>query len=455
MKKIAGLMLLLTVGLAAAAQQTKKVVADKIVGQVGDKIVLYSDIINAIADANRQGATLPPNPECVIIDGELSKKLLVIQAEHDSLQVGEEELEALLENQVRGYIQQYGGQQVLEEIAGKSVYQIKEDLRIPFKERKQSDMMRQQIVGDVKVTPYEVKAFFEKIPKDSLVYYESELELSQITIYPKATREVESYVAKQLNDAKKQIETGVRKFEFLAKQISEDPGSKDNGGQYNVNRNDRFWDPVFLSTSFKLKEGQISGVVKSKFGLHIIQLVSRSGDDALVRHILKIPPVTQDEIIEAKILLDSVRNEIASGRMDFNAAVAKYSDEDEAKYNGGQVQSRDGSPFVTIDQLDKDMVLALKEMKPGQITKAYQFTNERGKKGVRIVFLKSRTSPHRENIKDDYNKIAQRALEQKKLKALEKWFLEHVNTYYLKIDPEYKDCAVMKKWYQATTASNQ
>jgi peptidyl-prolyl cis-trans isomerase SurA len=432
---------------------TKKVIADKIIGQVGDKIILYSDILNTMSDIARQGGTMPPNPECMIMDGELSKKLLVIQAEHDSLLVSEEELDAMLDNRIRYYIQQYGGQAVLEEVAGKSVYQIKEDLRLPSKEGKLSEMMRGKIVEGIKITPTEVKTYWEKIPKDSLPFYESELEIAQITIYPKANRDIESYVAKELNEVRRQIESGQRKFETMAKLKSEDPGSKDNGGQYNVNRNDRFWDPVFLATSFKLKEGQISGVVKSKFGFHIIQLVSRAGDDAVVRHILMIPPITQDEVNEAKEKLDSVRNLIVTGKIDFGGAVGKYTDEEDAKYNGGVVQSKDGNQFLTIDQLDRDMVAALKDMKPGEVSKAYTFTNERGKKGVRIIYLRSRTTPHRENLKEDYNKIAQRALEQKKFKAMEKWFIQHVGAYYLKIDPQFADCEVMKRWNQAAVAN--
>ncbi len=432
---------------------TKKVIADKIIGQVGDKIILYSDILNTMSDIARQGGTMPPNPECMIMDGELSKKLLVIQAEHDSLLVSEEELDAMLDNRIRYYIQQYGGQSVLEEIAGKSVYQIKEDLRLPSKEGKLSEMMRGKIVEGIKITPTEVKAYWEKIPKDSLPFYESELEIAQITIYPKANRDIESYVAKELNEVRRQIESGQRKFEVMAKLKSEDPGSKDNGGQYSVNRNDKFWDPVFLATSFKLKEGQISGVVKSKFGFHIIQLVSRAGDDAVVRHILMIPPITDDEVKEAKTKLDSVRNLIVTGKIDFGGAVGKYTDEEDAKYNGGVVQSKDGSQFLTIDQLDRDMVLALKDMKPGDVSKPYTFTNERGKKGVRVIYLRSRTTPHRENLKEDYNKIAQRALEQKKYKAMEKWFIEHVGAYYLKIDAQFADCEVMKRWNQAAMAN--
>ncbi len=433
-----------------AIAQPKKVIADKIIAQVGDKIILRSDIINAIADYKRQGQenSLPPNPECAFLEGQLIQKSLVIQAERDSLVVGDDEIDAALDNQIRGFIREYGSQQVLEEIAGKTIYQIKEDFRQNFKERKQAEQMRAKILENVKMTPNEVKAFFELIPKDSLSFYESEIELTQVVVTPKANKDVDEYIIKQLYDYKKQVEAGQKKFDQLAKLFSEDPGSKENGGQYNVNRNDKIWDPAFFSAVFKLKEGQISSVIKSKFGYHIIQLVSRSGDDAVIRHILKVPPVTEEEVNIAKAKLDTVRGYLVKHMMPIGEAVTRFSDDESSKFNGGQIQGRDGSSFLAIDQLDKDLVLALKDLNVGDCSKPQYYTDERGRKLVRIVYLKSRTSPHRENLKDDYNKVAQRALETKKQKKLETWFKEHLPTYYILIDKEFSACPSLSTWFK-------
>lgn len=442
--------------LAISAQlsaQPKKVVADKIVGKVGDRIILKSDIFNAISDIKRQGGQLPDNPECILLEGELVKKALVIQAEKDSLPVSDEEIDALLDNQIRGFIQQYGSKETLEEVAGKSIYQMKEDFKVPFKEKKMAESMRSKILDNVKITPNEVKDYWNTIPRDSLPFYESEIELGKIVIYPKANRDIESYTAKQLNDIKKQIESGAKKFEQMAKLYSEDPGSKDNGGQYNINRNDKFWDPTFISTAFKLKEGQISNVVKSKFGLHIIQLVSRAGDDAVVRHILKIPEVTPDEIAEAKTKLDSIRNLLLTNKISFGEAVNKFSDEEESKFTGGMQQGRDGSSLITIDQLDKEMIPLIKQLKAGQYSQPQAFTNEQNKQGVRLVFLRTRTEPHRENLKDDYNRISQRALEEKKQNILEKWFAEHIRNYYIFIDEDFKGCKQLGVWQKQADLS--
>jgi peptidyl-prolyl cis-trans isomerase SurA len=305
--------------------------------------------------------------------------------------------------------------------------------------------MRNKIVQEIKITPNEVKAFYNKIPKDSLLYYDTEVEIGEIIIYPKASRELEKYAQEELAEFKKQVESGERKFETLASLYTDDPGSKQTGGMYNVNRTEKSWDPTFLQTSFRLKERQVSGVIKSKFGYHIIQMVSRAGDDATVRHILKIPQITDDEIKAAIAKLDSVRAKLITGTVNFGEAVAKYSEDEASKFTGGMRQCASGT-YCQIDQLDKEIIPVLKDLKPGEYSQPKFFTDERGKKGVRIVFLKTRTEPHRENLKDDYNRVAQRAIEEKKSNALEKWFNDRIPTYYIMVDEEFQGCTELYRW---------
>ena len=450
MKKFFVLFILVASSMAGMAQGQgqHKVVADKIVGIVGDKIILKSDVSNEILDRQRRGEQLPENAECLIMEQVLALKALVMQAEKDSLTVSDDEIEALLDNQVRGFIQAYGSKEALEQVAGRTVYQIKEDFRIPFRERKLAERMREKIVEGVKITPTEVKAYYEKIPKDSLLYYESEVEIGQVTISPKAGRELEKNAIDELNEYKKRVESGQTKFETLASLYTKDPGSKNTGGMYNINRTERQWDPTWLQAAFRLKEGQISPVIKSKIGYHIIQMVNRAGDDATVRHILLIPEVTDEEIKEATGRLDSARAKLIAGTMGFGEAVARYSDEDIAKYTGGMIQCGNGSTFCTIADLDKDIVAILPKLKPGEYSQPTVVTDERGKKSVRIIYLKTRTEPHRENLRDDYNRIAQRALEEKKAEAIEKWFNGKINTYYVMVDDDYKSCPQLTKWVQ-------
>jgi len=435
--------------------QPQRIVADKIIAQVGDRIILKSDIDNAIADYKRQDmeSQLPPHPECAFLQGQLIQKTLVIQAEKDSILVEDDELEALLDNRIRYFISQYGSQDMLEQIAGRSVYEIKEDLRQPFKEKTLAEKMQTKILENVKITPNEVKEYFDRIPKDSLLYYESQVEVSELVMYPKANKDLEDYVSAQLLEWKKQVESGQKKFDQLAKVYSEDPAVKENGGQYSINRTDKSWDPAFVAAAFKLKEGQISPVIKSKFGLHIIQMVSRAGDDAVVRHILKIPPVTDEEVKTGIKKLDSIRNKIVAGDMSFAVAVTKYSEDENSKFSNGARLANDGSTYITIDQLDKDAVVALKNMNVGDVSKPQTYTDERGRKVVRILYLKTRTEPHRENLKDDYNKAAQRALEIKKQMVLEKWFKEHIPNYYINIDKDYANCDGIEDWMKVVNAS--
>jgi peptidyl-prolyl cis-trans isomerase SurA len=444
MKKLLSAAFSLLVVSATMAQQ--KVVADKIVGIVGDKIVLKSEITIANEDIKRQGGQ--EQDDCTILDGMLVQKALVLQAEKDSIPVTEEEIDAEIDQKIRYFEQQYGSKEALEQIAGRTIYQMREEFRQPIKEQRMAQGMRNKIVDGIKITPTEVKEYYEKIPKDSLFFYESELQIGQIVIYPKASRDIELLAIDELNEYKTQVESGSKRFETLASLYSDDPGSKDKGGMYQINRMEKQWDPVFLAAAFRLKDGQISPVIKTKFGYHIIQMVSRNGDDAVIRHILRIPQITDTESKEAIVKLDSIRQQLVSGSIEFGAAVAKYSDDENAKFTAGILLARDGSNYLKIDELDKDMVLLLKKsnLSAGQYSEPNVFTDERGKKGVRVIYLLSKSEPHRENLKDDYNKIAQRALEQKKNKALQTWFQTRIATYYIMIDGDYRNCGNLSKW---------
>lgn len=446
---------ILLIGAATFAQGPHKVVADKIVGIVGDKIILKSDVYNDIEDRKRRNEPVPENADCFIMEQILALKALVLQAEKDSLVVGEDEIEALLDNQVRGFIQMYGSKEALEEIAGRTIYQIKEDFRQSFKERKLAERMRDKIVENVKITPQEVKEYFSKIPVDSLRFYESEIEIGQIAVFPKASRDLEKLVIDELNDFKKQVEAGQQRFETLAQLYSNDPAVKENKGQYAINRTEKNWDPAFINYAFRLKEKQISPVFKSKFGYHIILMESRAGDDAVVRHILRIPQVTQVEIDESIRKLDSVRAKLVAGTITFGDAVSRYSDDENAKYTGGMNQNpQSGGTFLTPDMLEKSLVeqLAKLNLQPGQYSQPVPFKDERDRQGVRIIYLKSRTNPHRENLKDDYDRIATRALEIKKQKVISDWFQSKIPTYYLMIDDDFKGCQSLNNWMQYAVA---
>ena len=302
--------------------------------------------------------------------------------------------------------------------------------------------MQRKIVDNIRITPAEAKAFFDRIPKDSLPFYESELEVGQIVVYPQASRDLEKYVIDELNHYKQFLESKSSTFAQLAKLYSQDPGSKDRGGEYEINRKDKSWDPSFIAAAFRLKDGEISSVIKTKFGYHIIQMEQRNGDEALIRHILRVPPITDEETNASISKLDSVRSKIIAGTLNFNQAALKYSEDEQQNLPVHFLSGEMVQPMLPSMNLDKDIVAMLGKLKVGEYRIPTPFTDEQSnKKGVRLVYLKSRSEPHRMNLKDDYNKISQMALEEKKAKAMDKWVRRRI-------------CRHITLWLQMILASN-
>ncbi len=447
--------LLLCTSLSLQAQIKEigaRVLADKIVGVVGDKIVLFSDLNNQILDFKRQGINVPENAECMILDRALSQKALVVQAQIDSLPVSDEEVQATIENKLREFIQAYGSEEEVVKISGKSLFQIREDFKDPIKERLYAQAMERKIVENVRITPNEVKAYYEKQIKDSLPFYEAMIEVSELVIYPKMNADAEAYLTEKLNNIKTQVESGRKNFATLATIESDDPGTKQNGGEFTINRatDKQFVDPTFFRTAFSLKEGDVSKVIKSKFGLHIIQMVSRKGDIAVVRHILKTPQFLDEDLIATKAKLDSIKELITTNKLSFGKAVELYSNDDDTKYTAGKKYGRNDNGELTallpIDKFDKDLIPILKDLKVGQLSSPVQFKNQQDKLGVRIILLERTTEPHRENLKDDYSTISKKASSEKKEEAMQQWFIKNLPRFYTKVAPEYANCDILKKW---------
>jgi peptidyl-prolyl cis-trans isomerase SurA len=446
MKNLFLLFFTITLSFVAKAQG---VIADRIVAVIGDKIILESDIKNRIDDMKRGGQEVPANAAALMLESMLSTKVLAQQAVKDSLPVSEEDIEAQLELRIRNFIQQFGTVEELERVAGKTIFQLKEDSREAVKEQKFAEEMQKEIMRIVKITPTEVKNYFENIPKANLNVYEAQVEVGQIVIFPKALRDVVELAKEDLNEYRERVIKGEKKFEVLARTYSDDPGTKDDGGLFTFKKNDNSVDQDFKIAAIKLKNpGDVSKVVKSAFGYHILQLVSKSGDDITVRHILRIPMVSESEFDAAKSKLDTVRSKLIAGTIAFPEAVEKYSEDDFSKYTGGFIPNpEDGSTFLTIDKFpEKDLVLMLKNLKLNQYSVPTTFTDQRGKKGVRIVYLKSQLPAHTENLKDDYSKIANRALEEKKGAEMEKWINKKLPTYYLHVENDFAQSDNLRNW---------
>lgn len=417
-----------------------KVLADKIVAVVGNEIVLRSDLINAAADNKRHHIDVVSGEDCDLLTDIVMHKALIAQGQKDSLHVDEQEIDAELEQRIRYFIRLYGGKEALEQIAGKTIYQIKEDNRKFIRDQKLADAEQRAITESVVVTPAEVKSYYNNIPKSNLAFYETTFEVGELVLYAKPGEEMEQYAKDELTSFKKKIEQGIFSFETVARMYSDGRETYKNGGLLEYNRNDNTEDPLFLQTIFSLKEGQLSKVFKTKTGYHLVQLISRNGDDVAIRHILKRPVITETAMQKTMARLDTIRFGLVAKASTFSGAVERYSEDPKSKFTAGIVTNVMGNTNLTIPELDKDIVVRLDKLKTGEYSEPFSFTDENGRRGAKLLYLKSRTEPHTENLRDDYSKVAQRLIAQKKAAALNKWFQQYINKYYVSIACDYRLC---------------
>lgn len=428
---------------------------DRILAVVGkNRIILQSDLETQFSQYKAQDPTISDTLKCGLLQQMIIQKLLVEQAERDSLLVTDEDVEGTIENRIRQFIRQYGSKEKLEEVAGKTIYQLKEENRDVFKEQLMAEKMQSKILENVKITPSEVQSFYNKIPVDSLPFFPAAVEVGQIVIDPPISPELDSLARASLAEIRNKIVNEGASFETQAAIYSQDPGSRDNGGRYNdVNRVGGGWAPEFIAAAFKLQNGEVSPIVKTQFGYHIIQMIQRKGDVADLRHILIRPERTSIDFKKALEKLDSVRSLLVAGKYTFPEAVGKFSTDESAKNTGGMIiDPTTGSAQLEIEKLDPAMVLMIDTIKVGSFSQPQVFSNERGDKSARIVFLKSRTAPHKANLKDDYSKIQQVALSQKQNRKIETWLTDRLPNYYIRIDPEYASCSAFSRWNVETAS---
>lgn len=428
------------------------IVADKIVAQVGNNIVLQSEVEEQYTQDKMAYSNLPEDYRCIIVYNLMSQQILVEQASRDSIIVTDEEVESILDQRIRYWMQEYGSKERLEEVSGRTLYQLRDDFRPFFKDKTIAERMQAQVMQHVKITPAEINAYYNKIPKDSLPLYPATVEMGQIVINPDVNPEIDKLAKEKLEGIRKDIVEGGKSFQSMAGIYSMDPGSKNTGGELDINRKEA--DPKFIAAAFRLQPGEISPVIKSGFGYHIIQMVRRMGEDAKVRHILIIPEITNYDLQQSLKKLDSVRSELVSGSLDFAAAVGKYSNDDQSKMTGGMVMlPQTGSTILEIDKLDPAMARAVADLKVGEYSLPQIFTPESStNRSTRILYLKSRTDAHVLNLKDDYANIQQVALQTKQNEYMADYIKEKVPTYYIMLDQEFKDCAALKPFAEAVTA---
>lgn len=423
-------------------------IADKIIGQVGNKIILKSELDDLYNQGLKDNPNMSADAKCDIFFNLMSQQILIEQADRDSVIVSDDEVEGNLDNRIRNMVQQYGSKEAFEEAnGGRTVYQLKDQYREFFKDQAIANRMQGIIMDKVKITPQEIDAYYKGLPQDSLPPFPATLEMGQIVITPKVSPEVDQLAKDKLEGIRKDIVENGKSFATMAGIYSMD-GTKDNGGELSINRKDNL-DQQFVAAAYRLQPGEISPVIRSKFGYHIIQMISRSGDDARVRHIIIVPEITNSDLQISLKKLDSVRADLVSGKISFAEAVGKYSTDEQSKMTGGMVYDNNtGSSILQVDGMDREMAQSVGELKVGEYSQPQIFVEnpQTGSRATRILFMKNRTEPHILNLKDDYAKIQSVALAKKQNEYLHTWINERVGNYFLRIDPEFESCESVKGW---------
>jgi len=426
--------------------KAQDIVIDKVVAIVGGNIVKVSDVEQQYNQMRIQGSLRGgENVKCSILENILVSKLMLNQAKVDSVVVGDEQVESELERRIRYYISQVGSKEKFEEYYKKSVEEFKDEFRDNIRNQMIVQMMEGNITDVIKVTPNEVKKFYDEIPVDSIPLINAEYEVGQIIRQPLISKAEKEVVKQRLNELRERILKG-EKFSSLAALYSEDPGSAKKSGELGLfGRGEMF--PEFEAAAFNLKTtDELSNIIETKAGYHILQLIERRGDFVNVRHILLMPKVSPYELQKAKYFLDSIQIIIKDSAMDFEKAALKFSD-DPSKNNGGiMVNPNGGNSKFAADDIDPSLFFVIDKMKVGDISNPMIMNDNDGKQAYRIVYLKSRSSAHRANLKDDYDKIQNATLERAKAEAVKKWINNKIEKTYIKFFDNYKDCKFENEW---------
>lgn len=422
---------------------------DKIVAVVGNNIILQSDIELQYAIYLSSGNPANPDLKCVMLKNLITQKLLNQRAVIDSITVSDDDVDNEVDRKMRASIARAGGQDRLEQFLGRSVIQYKDEIRPDIKESLIANKMRQKITEKVNVTPLDVEHYFNKIPKDSLPTFNKEVEVGEIVFQPKLNKDEKEQYRQKAEDLLARVKKG-EDFATLARLYSNDTGSAEEGGDLGFADRNTFV-KEFAAWAFKLKAGEISPVFETEYGFHFLQVIERRGEQVHVRHILIMPVTTQASLDRAKLRADSAYNLLVKNKnTDFSAVASYYSDDKETKYNGGMmlndqnVETR--TTFIPTDKLDPQIALTVDTMKVGEVSQPKLYTDQTGKKSYRIFYLKSETPAHKANLKQDFPKIKEVAMQDKLNRTVSEWFEKRRKETYIRIDPEYITCPGLKGW---------
>ncbi len=421
-----------------------KVLIDQVVAVVGSNVILYSDIENEYLQSQLQNNTKGFATRCGILEELMFQKLLLNQADLDSVKVTDKQVESELDRRLRYFISQIGSKEQLEEYFKKSILEIKEDMREKIKDYLLIQNVQSKLTQDVKITPSEVADFFNSIPSDSLPLIGSQIEIIQIVKKPVISNVEIDAVRDRLNSIRDRVKKG-EDFATLANLYSEDPGSMTKGGELGfVGRGELL--PEFEAAAFSLKPNEVSPVIKTDKGYHIIQMIERRGEYINVRHILMIPKATPIALAKSKKDLENITALISMDSLTFEQAASRYSD-DPSKLNGGKlVNQYTGDSKFTPEEVEPNLYFNIEKMKVGERSAPMLYTGEDGNQAYRIVLLKSRSEPHKANLKDDYPQIQNMAVTIKQNGVINKWVVGKSKNTYVKINNDYKKCPFKYNW---------
>jgi peptidyl-prolyl cis-trans isomerase SurA len=425
--------------------QGEGIVVDKIIVKIDNHIILKSDLELALAKIKEQNKVtqLPEYVRCQILQQLIVNKMMLAKAEIDTIKVDESTIQSQLDRRMQYMEQQFGGREKLEATLGKAISQLKDEIRPQLVEQLTLQKMQQELGKDAKITPRQVRKFFNAIPKDSVPFVAKEMEVGILLKMPTVNKIETNRVKEQLLEYKRKILAG-DKFEDLASAYSVDLGSASLGGDLGWQGRGNLVAP-FEAAAMKLKVGEIADPVESEFGIHLIQLLDRRGNMYHSRHILLRPKPSVPDIEATTAFLDSIRNLIVAKKFTFEKATSIHSDDKATKAKGGMMTNEEeGGSRISVEDMETALFLTLDTMKVGSITKPIKYELPDGKEAVRLIYLKSVIPPHAISLETDYQRIYNAALAEERNKLMMQWFEKTKKELFIDIDPEFAECDVMK-----------
>ena len=427
---------------------SKRIKIDGVSSVVGDYVILDSDIDKAYIDLESQGVSTSDISRCSLLGKLMEDKLYAHHAEQDSIEVSNDDINNYVEQTIEYFVQQIGSMdKVLEFYKKKSEESFRAELFEVNRVQQLSQQMQSKIIEDVEVTPDEVKAFFNAIPKEDLPVFGSELEVAQIVIEPKVNPEEEKRLVEQLESMRNDVLENGSSFASKAILYSQDPGSRSRGGRYTLDRKRPQMVKEFREQAYRLQEGEISQPFKTDFGWHIVTVDKIRGRQIDVRHVLLVPTVSSAALGEAQNELKLIKKRVGDGELSFSDAAREFSDDKVTRANGGVlINPSTGDTRFELTKLDPQLYNQILKLEDNEISIPILEEDRSGNKKYKIVKVTNRFNEHIADYALDYVRIKELALKEKQLKAIEKWMAEKIAETYVSLNRSNQSCDFANNW---------